>query len=85
MECPYSELFWSVFFRIRTEYAVRIQENTIRITPNMDTFHAVSRSKICRLNLVYIFKTPMNLNGTKLLEELNSKSLEKDQKLLVCS
>ena len=29
--CPYSELFWSVFSRIQS-----------RITPNMDTFHAVS-------------------------------------------
>ena len=30
-KCPYSELFWSIFSRIRS-----------RITPNMDTFHAVS-------------------------------------------
>ena len=30
--CPYSELFWSVFSRIRTES---------RITPNTDTFYAV--------------------------------------------
>ena len=30
-KCPYSELFWSVLFRIRT-----------RITPNMDTFCAMS-------------------------------------------
>ena len=29
-KCPYSELFWSVFSRIRT-----------RITPNIDTFHVV--------------------------------------------
>ena len=29
-KCPYSELFWSAFSRIRT-----------RITPNTDTFHAV--------------------------------------------
>ena len=31
-KCPYSELFWSVFSRIRTEYgeiySVRMQENT---------------------------------------------------------
>ena len=25
---PYSELFWSVFSRIGTEYSVRIRENT---------------------------------------------------------
>ena len=30
-KCPYSELFWSVFSPIQS-----------RITPNMDTFHAVS-------------------------------------------
>ena len=30
-KCPYSELFWSVFSRIRS-----------KIAPNMDTFHAVS-------------------------------------------
>ena len=38
-KCPYSELFWSVFSRIRTEYGeilrislylVRIGENTVR-------------------------------------------------------
>ena len=30
-KCPYLELFWSVFSRIRT-----------RITPNMDNFYSVS-------------------------------------------
>ena len=35
---PYSELFWSVFFRIRTEYG----EIRTRITPNTDTFYTVS-------------------------------------------
>ena len=30
-KCPYSELFWSAFYRIRT-----------RITPNTDTFYAVN-------------------------------------------
>ena len=33
--CPYSELFWTVFSRIRT-----------RITQNMDSFHAVGISAI---------------------------------------
>ena len=33
LQCPYSELFWSAFSRIRTEYG--------EITPNTDTFHAV--------------------------------------------
>ena len=34
---PYSELFWSVFSRIRTEYG----KIRTRITPNTDTFYAV--------------------------------------------
>ena len=36
-KCPYSELFWSVFSHIRTEYE-KIRE---RITPYIDTFYAV--------------------------------------------
>ena len=49
-KCPYSELFWSTFSRIRTEYGEicrisRIQTESgkirTRITPNTDTFHAV--------------------------------------------
>ena len=47
---PYSEFFWSVFFRIRTEYgeklgisphSVRMWKNTDQKTPNTDTFYAV--------------------------------------------
>ena len=47
-KCPYSELFWSAFSRLRTEYGVslRIQSECgkmrTRITPNTDTFHAVT-------------------------------------------
>ena len=37
---PYSELFYSVFSRIRTEYG-EIRRDAARITPNMDRFHAV--------------------------------------------
>ena len=33
--CPYSELFWSAFFHIRTEFGL------FRVTPNTDTFHTV--------------------------------------------
>ena len=49
-KCPYSELFWSAFSRIQTEYgeirsispySVRMREMRTRITPNMDTLHAV--------------------------------------------
>ena len=36
-KCPYSELFWSVFSCIRTEYGKILT----RITPNTDNFHAV--------------------------------------------
>ena len=35
-KCPYSELFWSAFFRIRTE----CRKIRTRITPNTNTFHA---------------------------------------------
>ena len=49
-KCLYSELFWSLFSRIRTEYGrygvtLRIQSECRKmrtgITPNTDTFHAV--------------------------------------------
>ena len=42
-KCPYSELFWSAFSRILTEYLIESECGKIRtrITPNMDTFHAV--------------------------------------------
>ena len=36
--CPYSELFWSAFSHIRTEYE---ETRSTRITPNTDTSHAV--------------------------------------------
>ena len=38
-KCPYSELFWSVFFGIRTEYGPEWK------TPITGTFHAVDRSR----------------------------------------
>ena len=42
---PYSELFWSIFSRIRAEYGapylVWMWEIRTRITPNTDSFHAV--------------------------------------------
>ena len=40
-KCPYSELLWSAFFRIPTQYG----EIRIRITPNTETFQAVKISK----------------------------------------
>ena len=49
-KCPYSELFWSAFSRIRTEYGeirsthIQLECGKIwtRITPNTDTFHAAN-------------------------------------------
>ena len=49
-KCRYSELFWSVFSRVRSEISLRIQSEfgkmQTRITSNTDTFHAVSSMKI---------------------------------------
>ena len=61
-KCPYSELFWSAFhpFGLNTEkYGVhlRIQSECwkirIRITPNMDTFHAWGSPKIDKITVKY--------------------------------
>ena len=46
-KCPYSELRWSKFSFIRTDFAsIRIQsecgEMQTRITPNTNTFHTVT-------------------------------------------
>ena len=37
-ECPYSEIFWSVFFRIRTEFGgiLRISSYSVRMRVNVD-------------------------------------------------
>ena len=52
-KCPYLEVFWYVFSRIRTEYgdllykspySVRMRESTDQETPNAETFHAVTDS-----------------------------------------
>ena len=49
-KCPYLDLFWSPFSRIRTKcreilnispYPVRMWEKGDQISPNTDTFHAV--------------------------------------------
>ena len=56
-KCPYSELLWSAFSRIRTEYgetlvSLRIQSKCrkmrTRITLNADTFYAVRFSAFHR-------------------------------------
>ena len=60
-KCPYSEFFWHLFSRIRTEYgeirsisprSVRMGKMRTRITPNTDTFYAVIKS----VRLFYGFK-----------------------------
>ena len=56
-KCPYSELFWSVFSSIWTEYgeirSIQSKCGKIRtsITPNTDTFYAVNNAmkKRCEL------------------------------------
>ena len=35
-KCPYSELSWSVFSRIRTEYGERISPYSVRMQENED-------------------------------------------------
>ena len=60
-KCPYLELFWPAFSRIRTEYSVRMRIELIiqsecgemqdRITPNTDTFYAV---RINQYNFVFL-------------------------------
>ena len=50
-KCRYSQLFWSAFSRIQTEYGEilflpiesKCRKMRTRITPNMDTFHALSK------------------------------------------
>ena len=49
-KCSYSELFWSAFSRIRTEYGVSLRFQSecrkmqTKITPNADTFYVVNYS-----------------------------------------
>ena len=53
-KCPYSELFWSAFSHIRTEYgeilcispySVQMPENADQNNSEMDTFYAVWKGK----------------------------------------
>ena len=71
-KCPYSELFWSLFSGIRTEYGeiLHIQSKCgkmrTRITPNTDTFNAVIKCK----RKDWIAKE-YNLNPLQLLKYVN--------------
>ena len=72
--CPYSELFWSAFSHIRTEYgeirsispySVQMRENADQITPNTDIFHVVRYlAKLKLLNIWFVFP-PMYRNFYK--------------------
>ena len=56
--CPYSELFWSAFSRIRTEYGEipdilsKCGKMRTRITPNTDTFYSVTCFRAYKKELV---------------------------------
>ena len=47
-KCPYSELFWSAFSRIRAALSIQSEYGKMwtRITPNKDTFYALLVSVI---------------------------------------
>ena len=61
-KCPYSEIFWSVFCRIWTEYgglqkkspySLRISGNMDKKSPNRCTLHAVCGCKsYCKMILI---------------------------------
>ena len=65
-KCPYSELFWSAYSRIRTEYGeiLRISPYSVRmrtrITPNTDTFYAmltfVEIAKVSYISVTWLEK-----------------------------
>ena len=47
-KCPYSELFWSVFSRIRTECGPeQLQISPIAIISHLGTFNTLTNSKLC--------------------------------------
>ena len=75
-KCPHSELFWSVFSHIRSEYGeirsiFRIPSECrkmhTRITPNTDTFHAATCSPWSSSNSIFRNENIASLNGRKLL------------------
>ena len=48
-KCPYSELFWSVFSHIRTEYGeiLRISPYSVRMRQNMDQNNSEYGHSLC--------------------------------------
>ena len=79
--CPYAELFWSLFSRIRTEYGEMrsILPDSVQKWENTDqnnTFHTVieTKSKTCQIhdlglqsliNIFENFQTSLNVPFTK--------------------
>ena len=83
-KCPYSEFFWSVFSRIRTEYreilrispySVRMWENKEQKTLNTDILHAVLLfSRYCFVKIRYLFKV-LYWHMFQIIENENSPPL----------
>ena len=77
-KCPYSELFWSVLFHIRTEYG----KIRTRITPNTATFYAVFFSQISRFSKIFkineSFRNRLCERGNRVACELELVSLMTD-------
>ena len=79
---PYSELFWSAFFRIRTEYGeiLRIQfeygKMRTRIIPNTDFFYTVvsGYENMSQKQLENIFIMPSALTSTLKYSRRSEKS-----------
>ena len=49
-KCPYTELFWSAFSRIRTEYGVEMRENADQNNSEYGHFLAVYSAILFILN-----------------------------------
>ena len=65
-KCPYSEFFWSVFSRIQSECG----KVRTRITPNTDTFHAVTKENKVYQDENYPAKS-VNDRGSRFSSDLN--------------
>ena len=90
-KCPYSELFWSIFSRIWTEYgeiwvSLRIKSECgkmwTRVTPNTDIFHAVCQEIIFRLKVTFF--TLSSLHWSMMEHAPNFRDMEKIQVITNC-
>ena len=76
-KCPWLELFWSVFSRIRTEYG----KIWTKITPNTETFHAVKSfvkfSRSCTSFSATNIYLQMQLSwNVSLMTQISSKNIQ---------